>query len=170
MNVITEVKNFASAYKGPQGFAWLVPGLLGGAPRPGIFHDLSADLAALVRVETKHLVTLTEEWEPDTRVIAEAGITSHYLSIPDMHVPSFEEARWIASIVERANQNGEAVVFHCLAGKGRTGTLLAAQLIWMGAGAESAIKETRARNPLWIESDVQLAWLADFEKALRPAG
>lgn len=61
----------------------------------------------------------------------------------------------------------EVCVFHCKAGKGRTGTMLAAQLIYYEMSADEAILMTRGRNPQWIESDVQIAFLQAFEKGLR---
>ena len=47
-------------------------------------------------------------------------------------------------------------------GKGRTGTMLAAQLIWRGTDAKAAVLEACERNSMWIESDSQYDWLMEF--------
>ncbi len=174
-NALPEARGWAPAvspvpeYFGPNGFAWLVPGLLGGAPRPGIFRDLSRDLEALARVNTRLLVTLTEESEPEVDAFAHYGIASHYTPITDMTPPTEAQAVEICEAVAPYLDRGEAVVFHCRAGKGRTGTLLAAQLVWNGVSAADAITRTRASNPKWIETDGQLDFLHGFEAFIKTA-
>ncbi len=151
-----------SAYFGPNNFCWLIPGLLGGTPRPGIFKPPHRDLAALQRVNTRLLVTLTEEYQPDEAQNTAHDIDTLYVPIPDLAPPTPEQAKAICRTVSEYVERGEAVVFHCHAGKGRTGTLLAAMLIWAGKSAEEAIVETRKRNPQWIESDSQIEFLKAF--------
>lgn len=152
----------APEYNGPNHFCWLIPGLLGGTPRPGIFKDASRDLAALQRVNTRLLVTLTEEYQPDTALNAQHNIDTLYAPIQDLAPPTPDQAKEICQKVSAYVARGEAVVFHCHAGKGRTGTLLAAMLIWAGSGGDEAILETRRQNPKWIESESQLEFLRAF--------
>jgi len=157
--------SYASAYAGPRGFAWLEPGLLGGCAQPGIFAEAEMDLAALERVGTKVLVSLTEEWAPDVARIEAHGMVSIHVPIPDQGVPETEVARALCARVMDHLAAGEPVTFHCRAGKGRTGTLLAAMLIWRGMAPDEAITETRRRNPAWIESEAQLDFLRGFTPA-----
>jgi atypical dual specificity phosphatase len=152
----------APAYSGPRGFAWLEPGLLGGCARPGIVSAMTSDLEALVRVGTRVLVSLTEEWEPDAQMIAEYGMQSVYFPIVDRGVPELDEARALSERMMRHLSQGQAVTFHCRAGKGRTGTMLACMLIYRGMAPEDAIAATRQRNPKWIESEEQLDFLRAF--------
>jgi len=159
-----------SGYYGPRGFHWLAPGLLGGAARPGLMTEIENDLEALARVKTKLLVTLTEEWQPDAALMARYGIDSLYLPIPDQFPPTLEEAREVCAIVDERLEAGEAVVYHCRAGKGRTGTMLAAQLIWRGVGAADALVETRRMNKYWIESQEQEDWLPLFDAFCQRGG
>lgn len=158
------VENAVAEYFGPRDFHWLVPGLLGGAPRPGVFKDDWRDYEALRRVNTKLLVTLTDEWEPDADEIAKYGMKSFFVPIIDLTPPSIDQAISTCVVVEEYVARREAVVFHCLAGKGRTGTMLATMLIWSGSTAKDAILYTRAQNPRWIESESQLDFLAAFAK------
>lgn len=141
--------------EGPVGFQWLLPGLLGGTPLP-------KDFSALQRVGTRLLVSLTAEWQPDEGVISRHGMRSLYAPIPDFQPPTLAQAAQVCAAVAGYTGRGEAVVFHCQAGKGRTGTMLAAMLIWAGHSAEDAIAQTRGQNAAWIETDGQLAFLSDF--------
>lgn len=141
----------------PNGFCWLLPGLLGGTAKPD-----NAALKALSQLGTRLLVSLTQEWQPDAALIARYGMHSLYVPIPDLQPPSLKQAAQICREASAFTARGEAVVFHCHAGKGRTGTLLAAMLIWAGQSVEAAIKEARAQNSAWIETDGQLAFLDEF--------
>jgi len=151
---------------GPVGFHWLLPGLLGGVAQPGLMRDAHKDLEALQYVGTKLLVTLTREWVPDRAAIDEYGMQSLYFPIDDFAAPKIAPTIEVCKKVEAFTQRGEAVVFHCHAGKGRTGTLLATQLVWAGATAQQAITYTRKNNSLWIETPIQIKFLSEFAQIL----
>lgn len=149
-------------YNGPTNFKWLIPGLLGGTPRPGIFKDIYRDFQGLQRVKTKLLVTLTEEWKPDAAHMAEYSIDSLYAPITDLEPPTLNQALEICRVAHGYTSKGSAVVFHCHAGKGRTGTLLACMLIYAGLSWQEALDQTRKRNSRWIETQSQLDFLVEF--------
>ncbi|MBL1437045.1 MAG: tyrosine-protein phosphatase [Rhodobacteraceae bacterium] len=140
-----------------RGFCWLHPGLLGGISKPD-----EAALAGLSQLGVRVLVSLTAEWQPDVALFERYGLASLYTPILDFQPPSFAQAAEICGKVSSYTVRGEAVVFHCHAGKGRTGTLLAAMLIWAGQSADAAIAETRGRNAAWIETEGQLDFLQGF--------
>ncbi len=155
-----------SAYRGPRGFEWAIPGALGGAPRPGIVRPLASDLEALERVGTTVLVTLTEEWTPPVDALRESGILSLYLPIPDMDVPGLDAAlKLVDEVEDRIAENGTAV-YHCRGGRGRTGTLIACHFVRRGMTGDDAIAVTRRCNPKWIETDGQLEFVRAFHERL----
>ena len=65
---------------------------------------------------------------------------------------------------------GGRVAVHCAAGKGRTGTFLAAWFVAEGAGAQAAMETVRALRPGSIETKAQEAALVEYEAALRERG
>lgn len=151
-----------SDYFGPANFTWLVRGRFGGMPCPGIMRPAEVDLDAVARIGLSVVVTLTEEWQPPVPMMRERGIESLYVPIPDMQPPTLEQAFDTCEAVAKEVAEGKSVVFHCHGGRGRTGTLLAAMLIWYEPDSEAAIKKVKSINPYWIESDSQLEFLEEF--------
>lgn len=150
------------AFVGPRDFRWLLPGKLGGLPRPGIVATLAEDLAGLLRLGVTTLLTVEETETVPGEELAAAGIAALHFPIVDMEAPDERvAAEWCGNVDERM-AGGEVIAVHCRAGQGRTGTVLACQLIWSGATAVEALDRVRSINPRWVTSDVQVRFLARF--------
>lgn len=160
-------RHIVSAYSGPRGFCWLEPGLLGGTQQPGLCASATADIEALRRVGTDCLVTLTEAPLPCAAELAASGIQNLHFPIPDRGAPDSQAAYALCETLSGHLGDGKVVVLHCRAGKGRTGTMLAALLIYGGMDADAAIDAVRLRHRAWIESDTQIAFLSRFGTACR---
>ncbi len=152
--------------RGPRGFQWLRTGALAGMPAPGMTNDLAYDLDLIRGAGITHLVTLTQETLPAEEVSAH-GLTNIHFPIVDMDVPGEEAAARLCGQVADLLQASRSVGFHCKAGLGRTGTMLACQLIWEGIPAITALTQVRTIEPAWIQSDKQVAFLGRFEDWLR---
>lgn len=159
-----EALNYVSDSFGPRGFLWLKKGQLAGTPRPGIVHDIDYDLKALRRVGVTTLVSLTER-APDVDDIRKYDIENIWLPIPDMEAPTLTQAAGLCKQIDEALQDGKVVAIHCRAGLGRTGTILAAFLIWEGNEALSALETVRRVEPRWVQSNEQVAFLEKFASA-----
>lgn len=156
--------------EGPPGFRWLIEGRLGGARQPGIFGDLERDLEALRRVGTTVLVSLTEQSRLAGKMLEQFGLRHHWLPIDDMGVPNLAEAAGLCAAMEREMERGEVIVYHCLAGHGRTGLMLVAHLIHRGMTASQALKHARQRKHQWVQSLRQEQFLWDLELYLAMHG
>lgn len=157
----------ASSSRGPRGFHWLLPGHLGGLPRPGIVASVDEDIAGLRRLGVTVLVTLEETPTVPRSALEEAGVSAIHFPIVDMEAPETVPTAGLCRRVEQLIAEGEIVAFHCRAGHGRTGTLLACQLIWTGASAVEALDRVRSVNPKWVTSDVQVRFLETFSDFVR---
>jgi len=156
-----------SSNAGPQGFRWLIPGRLGGLPRPGIVANLDEDLEGLDRLGITTLVTLEEAATVPAATLEAGGVRLIHFPIVDMEAPPVDLAADLCAHIERLLQEGEVAAFHCRAGHGRTGTLLACQLIWSGASALEALDRVRSVNPKWVTSEVQVRFLGAFADFIR---
>lgn len=154
-----------SCYYGPTNFTWLIRGRLGGMPRPGLSRAFDLDAEALARIGVTTVVTLTEEWQPPVETLARHGLESIYVPIPDMEPPTFQQAQETCERLVHALEEGRSIVFHCHAGRGRTGTMLAAMLIWYQPDFHAAITRIKTTNRYWIESQSQMKFLEKLSTA-----
>lgn len=150
--------------RGPRGFTWIEYGRLAGTPYPGLIASAEQDLQALRDAGVTHLISLTERPFP-APLAAPFGITCSALPMIDMGVPSLAEAMQLCHHMDALLAAGHVIAVHCRAGLGRTGTVLAMQLIWQDEGAHPAadmIAKVRAHNGAMIQSAVQERFLSEF--------
>lgn len=158
-------RSYVSDSFGPRGFLWLIKGVLAGTPMPGIFFESDYDLKALKRVGITHLISLMEQ-EPPRAENARYDISTHWCPIPDMDAPTPRQAEILCQHIRARIDQGDAVAVHCRAGMGRTGTILAAYLIWQGQDAFSALETVRNVEPRWVQSQKQIDFLETYEEYL----
>ncbi len=131
----------------PPGFSWVDHPRLAALGRP----RAADDVQWLRRNGIDVLVTLTEDPLPRYWV-NDAGVMAVHVPVPDMEPPTERQLEHIVAAVRRATESGLGVAVHCLAGKGRTGTVLAALLVADGLGARAAIERVRALRPGSVET------------------
>jgi atypical dual specificity phosphatase len=154
--------NYARHSAGPRGFLWLKRNQLAGTPKPGVYFDQEYDLKALQGVGVTTLLTLMEN-HLDEASLTPFGIKSIWEPIKDMDAPTIEQGIRICKKIDRLIAENEVVAVHCLAGMGRTGTILASYLIWEGKNALDALETARSIEPRWVQSQVQIDFLSLFD-------
>ena len=144
-------------------FYWMIDNVLAGCSRPGVGRDadVDRDLTALRGYGIGALLTLTETPLP-RGALERHGIQGLHLPVDDFHAPTTTQMLDALAFLDGARADGTAVAVRCLAGQGRTGTVLAAYLIRGGLSSEEAIAEVRAICPGAIESSPQTAALAGW--------
>ena len=143
----------------PHGFSWIKRPLLAGLALPRDREDFIWLRDHAIQV----LLSLTED-PPFRAFVNDAGLMNFHEPIDDYTAPSQEQLDRCLSVIERAHSQQMGVAVHCAAGKGRTGTILAAWLVSQGQTAEEAIARIRELRPGSIESEEQEECLHDFER------
>lgn len=129
---------------------WVEPGLLlaGPYPAPRWAHVTNDKLQRLLQAGVQLFVDLTEKGEALPYVDKLEGKARHVrMPISDFDIPSTSEMAAILTVLDRAIRQQQRVYVHCLAGMGRTGTVIGCYLARHGmSGAEAleTIKKLRA--------------------------
>lgn len=155
----------AQPVNAPLGFAWLEPGRIAGASLPGAVNDIHYDLAALKRMGITMLITLTEQDLP-AEVLCQHGLANLHLPIYDQEVPTLAQIQMLLKRMEGLIQRGEVLAVHCLAGRGRTGVVLAAWWVRAGLTAEEALRRVRLIDPRYVQNAEQEAFLHSYENMI----
>ncbi len=140
-------------------FSWVVDGRVGGMARPW-----PRDVPWLREQGVTAILSLTEVM-PDL-----PGFEILRLPVVDMTSPTLEQLHTAVGFMREVVAKGGAVVAHCTAGMGRTGTILAAYLVSEGLPVDEALRRIRALRPGSVETPEQEDILATYAAALPEAG
>ncbi len=145
----------------PDKFSWLIENKLAGSGIPTSIDEVQWAIEQGV----KSIVTIREEpldesWVQDVNYL-------HVLS-NDMGVPEFNDLSYAVDFIHSRITTNEPVLVHCLAGMGRTGTILACYLVkYQNMSADEAIQKVREERPGSIQSYPQEEIIFRFSKSLQ---
>jgi atypical dual specificity phosphatase len=148
------------------GVWWLVPGLLCGMSRPGMTAAAPAQYRHLSEKGIQVLICTEERCIYSATEPAEFGLQMHHFPIQDLAPPNFRQALDICRIAEGAIAHRRGVAVHCRGGLGRTGTVLASVLVWLGDDAAEAIEKVRYARPMAIQSGAQENFVHEFARRI----
>ncbi len=135
-----------------------------GGPYESFFNGsqtLSEDLEFAALQEIGALVSLTES-ALDRGKISAFGFEYLHLPVEDMKAPPVEDCRRFVEFVADRIDRGVAVLVHCIAGRGRTGTMLACFFVQQGRGPLEALELVRKLRPGSVETEAQEAAVLEF--------
>ena len=144
----------------PDNFSWLIPEKLAGSAIPTSFEEIKWVLDEGI----KSIVTIREEPLDDDWI---KNVNYLHVMSNDMGVPQFDDLTFAVDFIHRRLDDKEPVMVHCLAGLGRTGTILASYLVkYENMSADEAIEKVRKIRPGSIQSYPQEEMIFRFEKSL----
>ncbi len=145
----------------PLGFSWVDEPHLAGLARPGS----PDDLRWLRKNGIEVLVSLTEDPLPRPWV-NDAGLLAVHVPVQDLTAPTERQFEVVLETVLRAKRSGMGAAVHCLAGLGRTGTVLAGYFVATGMDPEEAILKVRSMRPGSIETGEQERAIRELARRL----
>ena len=162
MTKIGDVKRklHGKIWKKPDNFSWIIEGKLAGSAIP----TSTDEVQWAIDQGVKSIVTIREE-----PLDSDYTNNVNYLHVHsnDMGVPEFDDLVKSVDFIHDRIVNDEPVMVHCLAGLGRTGTILACYLIkYKKMSADDAIQKVRDERPGSIQSFSQEEIIFQFAKSL----
>jgi len=145
----------------PDNFSWLIDGKLAGSAIPTSKEEIEwAKEEGVKSVVTIREEPLDNEWVKDLNYL-------HVMS-DDMGIPEFSDLVNSIDFIHQRITDNEPVMVHCLAGLGRTGTILACYMIkYENMSADDAIQKIREERHGSIQSFSQEEIIFRFEEFVR---
>ena len=91
------------------------------------------------------------------------GMLVRHIPVADYTAPTLDQVQEAVAMISSCLDRHLPVVVHCMAGLGRTGTILACYLVRMEIPANKAISSIRERRPGSIETLEQEAIVYEYE-------
>ena len=144
----------------PDNFSWLIKNKLAGSAIPTSIKEIDW----VIEQGVKSIVTIREEPLDDDWI---KNVNYLHVMSNDMGVPEFDDLTFAVDFIHQRLNDKEPVMVHCLAGQGRTGTILASYLVkYENMSADEAIEKVREIRPGSIQSYPQEEMIFRFEKSL----
>ena len=144
----------------PDNFSWLIKNKLAGSAIPTSIKEIDW----VIEQGVKSIVTIREEPLDDDWI---KNVNYLHVMSNDMGVPEFDDLTNTVDFIHQRLNDKEPVMVHCLAGLGRTGTILASYLVkYENMSADEAIEKVREIRPGSIQSYPQEEIIFRFEKSL----
>ncbi len=146
-------------------FSWLVEHKLAALSYP----ESEDAFTLLWMMGIRALINLTEEPLPE-EMLRKVGIQTEHIPVVDFTAPTLQQAKQALAMIHFYLDRNMPVAVHCIAGLGRTGTILACYLVGEGISADQAITTIRKWRPGSIETLDQEAVIHEYEQFCRSEG
>lgn len=118
------------------------------------------EIEFLKRHKISRVIALTESHHQ--KDFLEKHFELHHLSIVDLTAPTIDQVMKLAELIEDSRQKKLKIAVHCMAGVGRTSTMLVASHLAMGEDLASLKSLLAKQNPAFKLTTTQMDFLGAF--------
>ena len=149
----------------PTNYSWVIKDELAGSGMPMTYSQFLWILAHGI----KTIITVREVPLPAHWFTNNTNLQYLHLKVEDYGSPTLEQLDNTIDFMKKQIESGKPVMVHCAAGKGRTGTVLAAYLLKeeVNLGAEKAIMKIRKLRPGSVQSEAQKKCIQSYEQYIK---
>jgi protein-tyrosine phosphatase len=126
---------------------------------------LNYEIKFLRRNKIDAVVTLTEDHHHSD--LLSENFETHHISINDLGAPTMEQVERLAEILKVTVDQKKPLAVHCLAGIGRTSTMIIAAHMLRGERLDELYESVRKANPVFVPSPSQDAFLKSLKAKLQ---
>ena len=137
---------------------WAIPGKLAGVRKP-----TAVELEKLKTAGIGAIVSVMDD-PSNMDLYEQIGIPHLWLPTQGGTAPTREQVQQLQSFVDQQNLLGNGVAVHCTSGNRRTGTMLAAYLIYAGSSYQDAMQIIQTTNPNAELREAQISFLQELVK------
>ncbi len=119
---------------------------------------LATEIDFLKDKKIKRLVSLTENHHDQE--ILEQNFLLYHIAIKDLGAPEINQVKELVTQIKIARDNQENLALHCLAGIGRTSTMMMAAHILLGYDPDEVKTRLAKQNPYFALTNEQAAFLS----------
>jgi len=153
----------------PTNFSWVIENQLAGSGLPMTFGIKTIVTVREISLPSRWFTEIgNDKYKSKDSENKDININYLHLEVEDYKAPTIAELKSTTVFLENEiESNRRPVLVHCAAGKGRTGTILAAYLLKKEhLNAEEAIRKIRKLRPGSIQTQVQEEAIRQYASSL----
>lgn len=128
-------------------------------------NNLKKEIEFMKQQGIDKVITLTEHHH--NKEALGKHFEAHHIAIQDLGAPEFHQVESLAKIMDDADKRNHKIAVHCLAGIGRTSTMIVSAKILQGHSVEDMKKQINQKNPHFAFTGTQGNFILSVAESIK---